>query len=198
MRVVRGDLLGQFSLFLFVVASAFAQGQQSAPTKSITPQYAVVHTLALDREEFISVVVKPGIPDSELMALAIELHKLHPRSNISFYDKMDTARIKQRWNCFADAIHRIDNPRCPDEPDPWINAHQIGSVSSAFDSPNRTGQPKWFLEGKRFRRIGLIPLTRHGPFRAPDLAPPEYQKFTPFPPWSGFCHPGGSGAWRRP
>src|SRR6185436_9844304 len=96
---VQHDIFGRCSLFLFMVLSAFAQAQQNTPTKVNNSRYTIVHTVMADRVEFISVVVRPSISDPELMTLAIELHKLHPRSNISFYDRMDTARIKQWWNC---------------------------------------------------------------------------------------------------
>jgi len=110
-----------------------------------------------DGEEFLSVVVKSGTSDPELTAAAIQVHQAHPHSHVTFYDKMDAARIKHYWACFLGTLHQVlDDPRCPDAPDQWVSEHQIGSVGSYYDNSNHTGQPKWFLEGKHLRRIAYL------------------------------------------
>ena len=125
------------------------------PPKPRASNYTVVYSLTVDGDEFISAVVRPGISDSELMSVATELHKQHPRSTITFYDGRNLPRITQWWKCLADAVHKIDNPRCPDMPDEWISAHNVGAVRSYFDNPSHTGALKWYLE-RGSRRIGVL------------------------------------------
>ena len=68
---------------------------------------------------------------------------------------MDPAGIKQHWRCFADAMHKINNPRCPDT-DEWGFEHTVGELMSSFDNAQHTGQPTWYLYGKVFRKIASL------------------------------------------
>ncbi len=137
---------------------------EDAPPAAATPKtplnYKIVHRFtADDKTEFLSVIVRKGISDPDLIAIATELHQLHPTSDIEFYDKSDVNRIQQWWKCFEDATHKINNPRCPDGPDEWINEHNVGSVASSFDNndPKHNGPAKWFLTGPlSFRRIAYL------------------------------------------
>jgi|ERR1035438_7900023 hypothetical protein len=128
---------------------------QTAPT--IT--YTIVHSVIADGEEFISVVVRPGVLDSELTAAATELHHAHPHSHINFYDEMNVAKIKQWWACFLAVLHdHADDKQCHDNYNDWSSEHHIATVSSSYDNAKRTGQPKWFLVGKMSRRIAYLGL----------------------------------------
>src|SRR5437016_4456376 len=117
-------MLRNLALLIFTL---IASAQQQNPSgRSNAARYRIVHSVIIDgKEEFISVAVRPGISTSELTAIATELHRLHPKSNLDFYDQMNAPRIKHWWKCFVDTVHKIDNPSCPDGPDEWINFHKV-------------------------------------------------------------------------
>ena len=149
--------IARWAMVATVIARVFAEPPQSVSKQTKSAGYTVVHSIVADGEEFVSVVVKSGISDSELTAVATELHRLHPRSHVTFYDQMDVNRIKHYWTCFLETLHNVfDDPRCPDAPDRWASEHNIGSVGSYYDNPKHTGQPKWWLEGKLLRRIAYL------------------------------------------
>lgn len=167
----------QWSLFLILTLNGCqtqesARTEPSAPAKPNVSEYTIAYTVVINGDEFITVVVPPGVPDPDLMSVATELHILHPRSNITFYDSMDQARFKQYWQCLADTIHKIDNPSCPDGPDEWLNAHRVGSVGSFYgkNDPNHAGPPKWELYGRGYTTIGVLGVDDR-PAEKPTLKP---------------------------
>jgi hypothetical protein len=87
------------------------------------------------------------------MAVATELHRLHPQSAITFYDSMNVPKIKLYWSCFVKMIDKLDSPSCTDAVFQWNSEHSIASVLSFYDNPSHTGKPRWRLD-RGLRKIG--------------------------------------------
>ena len=129
-----------------------ALAQSNAPPKSGSSHYTIIDSIVIDGKENIAVVVRPRIVDSELLAVATEIHRLHPKSNIEFYDRMDAPRIRKFWKCMIAVLHGNNSgpwrpnsyPGCPDNFNKGIIEHRVGGVEQYSD------QPKWFLGGKDF------------------------------------------------
>ena len=148
----------------------FSSGEpfESSSAESLEPSFTeplyLYETLyaftAEDKREFVSVLVLPGLSDSELLATATVLHKLHPHSSIDFYDEEDVKRIKRFWACVRHALPKPRDLTCPDGPDEWMIEHRIASLHSYSDAndPTHNVPGKWVLEDKSFRRIGELEL----------------------------------------
>src|SRR5262245_57479148 len=98
--------------------------------------YTIVDNFTLNfrarSSAFISVVVPQNLSDQQLLAVAGELHKLHPSTTIHFYDKLDRVKIKE-WNkCAQDIFGKLPCPHEEINTD-WINDHDIGRLDSKFD-----------------------------------------------------------------
>src|SRR2546427_3529021 len=76
-------MLRNLALLIFTLIASVQQ--QNPSGRSNAARYRIVHSVIIDgKEEFISVAVRPGISTSELTAIATELHRLHPKSNLDF------------------------------------------------------------------------------------------------------------------
>jgi len=145
LTVMADSRASAIALVCLTALSAFEQLQQNDLSKFNTLRYTIVDSLTTDgKDQFMSVVVRPGISDSELIAMAAELHRRRPNSHIDFYDKMDAAKIKQWGNCLQH-IRNLGNLSCPEE---WINNHNIGSLASMFDNPNHIWRAEMGFDGQ--------------------------------------------------
>jgi hypothetical protein len=132
---------------------------ESIEPYSIAPLYKMLYTFtADDKREFISVLILPGLSDSELLETATALHKFHPHSRIDFYDEENLIPIKRFWKCVRGARPKTRNLTCPDAPDEWITEHRVASLKTYIDERGRTGKvnANWILLGKLGRRIGEL------------------------------------------